>query len=152
VVVVATYDSRRKKVKGKTKTRVTFRTPVHPIRPARACSRAGRARLREERPRVALLVLARILAEWKLSGWRKWMGRAPKPDNLVVPRKTGKARDARKALEAFHEDLETLGLRERRHYDTRRTFISLALDGDASKDLLEKITHSRPQDPFDLYR
>jgi hypothetical protein len=114
-------------VKGKTKTRATFRIPVHPV-------------------------LARILAEWKLRGWQEWMGRAPKPDDLIVPTKLGSPRDVRKALEAFHEDLDKLGLRKRRHYDARRTFISLALDGGASKDLLKKLTHPSPQDAFDLYR
>ena len=44
------------------------------------------------------------------------------------------------------------GLRRRRHYDTRRTFISLALGGGASKDLLMSITHPRPADAFDMYR
>jgi hypothetical protein len=53
-------------------------------------------------------------------------------------------------LEDFHEDLERLGLRKRRHYDARRTFISL--DGGASKDLLQGITHPRPADAFDPYR
>ena len=36
----------------------------------------------------------------------------------------GDHRDVRKALEDFHEDLKRLGLRKRRHYDARRTFIS----------------------------
>jgi len=42
--------------------------------------------------------------------------------------------------------------RKRRHYDSRRTFISLGLDGGASKDILKSITHPRPADAFDLYR
>jgi hypothetical protein len=58
----------------------------------------------------------------------------------------------RKALEDFHEDLDRLGLRKRRHYDARRTFISLGLDAGASKDILQGITHPRPADAFDLYR
>jgi hypothetical protein len=57
-----------------------------------------------------------------------------------------------KALEEFHDDLERLGLRRRRHYDARRTFISVALDAGARKDLLQSITHPRPADSFDLYR
>ena len=42
-------------------------------------------------------------------------------------------------------------MRRRRHYDARRTFISLALDGGASKDVLRYITHPSPADAFDLY-
>lgn len=78
--------------------------------------------------------------------------RAAKDDDLIIPTINGTHRDVRKALEDFHEDLERLGLRKRRHYDSRRTFISLGLDGGASKDILQGITHSRPGDAFDLYR
>jgi len=77
---------------------------------------------------------------------------APRSDDLIIPTINGTHRDVRKALEDFHEDLERLGLRKRRHYDSRRTFISLGLDGGASKDILQSITHPRPVDAFDLYR
>jgi hypothetical protein len=79
------------------------------------------------------------------------MGRAPKADDLIIPTINGTHRDVRKALEDFHEDLERLGLRKRRHYDARRTFTSLALNGGASKDLVRWITHPWPADCFDLY-
>ena len=46
--------------------------------------------------------------------------------------------------------METLGLRHRRHYDTRRTFVSLGLAGGGRKDVLRWITHS-PGDVFDGY-
>ena len=95
--------------------------------------------------------LAKALARWKLTGWRTWIARAPRPDDPIIPNKRGAHRDVRKALEDFHEDLERLGLRKRRHYDARRTFISLGLDGGASKDILQSITHPRPTDAFDLY-
>jgi hypothetical protein len=122
-----TYDSMAKKEKGITKTKVVHEIPVHPV-------------------------LAKILAQWKLRGWQEWMGRAPNADDLILPTRAGRPRDVRKALEQFNDDLKTLGLRKRRHYDTRRTFISVALDGGARKDILEKITHPRPKDAFDLYR
>jgi len=96
--------------------------------------------------------LAKVLAGWKLTGWRKWMKKAPKEGDLIIPNMNGDHRDVRKALEDFHDDLKRLGLRKRRHYDARRTFISLGLDGGASKDLLQSITHPRPADAFDLYR
>ncbi len=50
----------------------------------------------------------------------------------------------------FTEDLGRLGLRHRRHYDTRRTFISLGVAGGGRKDVLRWITHS-PGDIFDEY-
>lgn len=51
----------------------------------------------------------------------------------------------------FLEDLDRLGLRRRRQYDARRTFMSLTLNGGASKDIVRWITHPRPADVFDLY-
>jgi integrase len=120
------YNSTRKVVK-ETKTGVVHEVPVHPT-------------------------LARVLGAWKLTGWRQRMGRAPRQDDLIIPTINGTHRDVRKALEDFHEDLGRLGLRKRRHYDSRRTFISVGLDSGASKDILQSITHPRPADAFDLYR
>jgi integrase len=126
LISALSYNSVRKTVKS-TKTGVTHEVPVHPT-------------------------LARVLATWKLTGWRARMKRPPAASDLIVPTINGTHRDVRKALEDFHEDLERLGLRKRRHYDARRTFISLGLDAGASKDLLQSITHPRPADAFDLYR
>ncbi len=126
IVSAFSYNSQRKVVTG-TKTKVTHEVPVHPT-------------------------LARILAAWKLQGWKRRHGRAPKQADLIIPTINNTHRDVRKALEDFHEDLERLGLRKRRHYDSRRSFISLGLDGGASKDILTTITHPRPRDSFDLYR
>jgi integrase len=126
IVSSLSWDSKRKLVKA-TKTSVTHEVPVHPT-------------------------LAKVLARWKLSGWRTRMKRGPKQDDLIIPTIRGGHRDVRKALEDFHEDLQRPGLRKRRHYDARRTFISLGLDGGASKDILQNITHPRPADAFDLYR
>ena len=126
LVSAFSWDSHRKERKP-TKTRAVFQVPVHPT-------------------------LARILAAWRLTGWARRMGRRPTDEDLIVPTVRGTHRDVRKALEDFHEDLERLGLRRRRHYDARRTFVSLGLGGGAPKDVLKAITHPRPTDAFDLYR
>jgi len=42
-------------------------------------------------------------------------------------------------------------MRQRRHYDARRTFISLAQADGARKDVLRWITHGPTGDIFDLY-
>jgi integrase len=98
-------------------------------------------------------VLASVLAEWKLTGWAQVHGRAPKADDLILPSTKGGHRSVNYALKCFNRDLATLGLRKRRHYDSRRTFISLALDAGASKDVLRFITHPPPEgDAFDLYQ
>lgn len=115
-----------KKVIKSTKTGVDHLVPVHPV-------------------------LAKILAEWKLRGWPERHGHRPTGKDLIVPTFDGRNRDVRRTMMDFVEDLDELGLRRRRQYDARRTFMSLALNGGASKDIVRWITHPRPADVFDLY-
>jgi hypothetical protein len=96
-------------------------------------------------------VLAKVLAEWKLHGWPARHGRRPAASDLIVPNIEGRNRDGRRSLMDFLEDLDHLELRRRRQYDARRTFMSLALDDGASKDVIRWITHPRPTDVFDMY-
>ena len=101
--------------------------------------------------------LAKMLSEWKLTGWRELMGRAPGPDDLVIPpvpwrkQKTNICRPPQAGLRAFHADCKTIGIRERRNHDTRRTFISLARAAGARLDLLRWITHGPSADIMDAY-
>lgn len=125
ILVATSWNSSTKKLKG-TKTDQPREVPVHPT-------------------------LARILATWKLSGWHKGWKRQPKPDDLVVPAHGGGSRNVCYSLMAFHDDLAKLGLRKRRHYDTRRTFISLAQADGARKDVLRWVTHGPSGDVFDAY-
>lgn len=115
-----------KKVVKSTKTGVDHLVPVHPV-------------------------LAKVLAEWRLHGWPVRHGHRPKQADLIVPKIDGTQRDSRRSYMDFIEDLDDLGLRRRRQYDSRRTFASLALNGGASKDMVRWITHPRPADVFDLY-
>jgi integrase len=121
----SSYNSRRGKVK-ETKTGVPREIPVHPA-------------------------LASLLREWKALGWKATHGRSPKKVDLIIPSTEGGYRSVTYALKAFHRDLEMLGLRKRRLHDCRRTFISMAQDGGASKEVLRAITHPSPKDAFDLY-
>jgi hypothetical protein len=65
--------------------------------------------------------LAKMLAEWKLSGWRELMGRTPQPDDLVIPpvpwrkQKTNICRPPQAGLRAFHADCKMVGIRARRN-------------------------------------
>jgi integrase len=130
LVVEVAYNTRTHEVKA-TKTERPRKVPVHPT-------------------------LAKVLATWKLSGWKRLFDRDPKRDDLIVPARGGgpKKRDEHRnvawALSLFHTDLETLGLRKRRHYDSRRTFVSLAQDDGANGDLVRWLTHP-PGDTFALY-
>lgn len=121
------WSSRRRVEKG-TKTGACREVPVHPT-------------------------LAAVLAEWKLSGWGRLMGRAPGPDDLIVPTREGTARDAKNTLRDLRADCERLGIPRRRLHGTRHTFISLAIDDGARPDVISKVTHTRPQRrAFDAYR
>jgi len=79
------------------------------------------------------------------------MGRAPRPNDLIVPSRRGDHRSANHMLKKFHADLKRLDLRERRQHDLRRTFISLCLGDGASKDILRWITHAPEGDVVDDY-
>jgi hypothetical protein len=125
--------------------------------------------------------LAAMLAEWKLSGWAREYGRNPTAADFIVakpwPRdragerigkpakwKAGERIDNprtlwkwlngqwRKGGKRTPGDLELLGLRARRAYDARRTFITLAVADGAREVVLRHITHGRPRKTaFDLY-
>src|SRR5579863_7510945 len=66
-LVVASSYSIKKKAEKSVKTERPREVPVHPT-------------------------LAKILAAWKLGGWQRMMGRAPRPDDLLVPSRLGKNR------------------------------------------------------------
>lgn len=93
------------------------------------------------------------------------MGRPPTPDDLIIPLPPADA-DARthKTGEPFRPDyymrrrwvevdLVELGWRHRRHYDTRATFVTLAVDDGASAQIIrDRVTHTKPRrDGFDFY-
>src|SRR4051812_48477915 len=79
------------------------------------------------------------------------MGRAPGPDDLVIPSRRGVDRSRRHSLCKFHEDLDRLGLRRRRQHDLRRTFVTLARADGARADVLETVTHGARGSVLDLY-
>lgn len=107
-------------------------------------------RTKTKRPRFMPVhpVLAAILAEWKLNGWPKMMGRQPTPDDLVVPLpashrvKLGTMRTKDHSSKRLVKDLKKLKLRHRRGHDMRRTGISLARTDGARKDILVLCTHN----------
>jgi integrase len=109
-----------------TKTQVPRRVPVHPT-------------------------LAKILADWKEIGWERTYGRAPTSTDLVTPTRNMTARSAQETPKQLHDDLTTLGLRERRGHDLRRTFITLAQVDGARRDLLETISHGPRGDIVSVY-
>ena len=113
---------------GRTKTRVERWMPVHPV-------------------------LAAMLAEWRLAGWPREFGRAPGPDDLIVPHtkpmnrgprvEFGGMRSDHDTYKRLHIDCDAVGLRHRRVHDLRRTGITLAREDGADKDVLRFCTHGR---------
>jgi integrase len=129
LTVATGYNLKKKLEKGTTKTGHTREVPIHPV-------------------------LARVLADWKLSGWERQYGRAPTPDDLIIPRMAGggsKHLSSTSALKRLHEDCDLLGIRRRRQHDARRTFISLALADGAHRDLLKWVTHGPEGDIVGAY-
>ncbi len=126
ILVCTSYDT------GSTKTGDTRSVPIHPT-------------------------LAALLAEWRGHGWAEELGRQPGPDDLVAPTpKTsrsdaGAMRVVTRTLKLLHRDLATLGFRERRVHDLRRTFISLARTDGAEKSILKRATHKAPRDVMEGY-
>jgi integrase len=127
LIVSSSFQSKTKREKS-TKTGQTREVPVHPT-------------------------LAAILAEWKLGGWERAMGRRPTEKDLIVPFPVdGEHLDAQVMRRRLHTDLVALGYRTRRQHDTRRTFISLCLSDGARKEILQWVTHGRPRaDQMDDY-
>lgn len=96
--------------------------------------------------------LAGILAEWRLGGWERTFGRAPKPEDLILPGPDGRTqKHSTSVWERFLVDLEKLGIRPRRVHDTRRTFVTLARADGARLDLLQLITHGPSGSIIDAY-
>lgn len=95
--------------------------------------------------------LAKVLEEWREQGWKRVYGRAPLPDDLIVPTRRMRARAPAEAQVRFLHDLGRIGLRARRGHDLRRTFISLARTDGANREILRAVTHGARGDIYDLY-
>jgi integrase len=118
---------------GRTKTEVTRRVPVHPT-------------------------LGKILAAWRLSHWERIYGRAPTPDDLIVPTRNMTPVAPKEANDAFKRDLDALGLRvtagehrDRGGHDLRAWFITSCQEAGAHRDLLRVVTHTAKSDVVSGY-
>jgi integrase len=115
-----------------TKTKVPRRVPVHPE-------------------------LARMLVAW-LDLWPTIYGRAPEPDDYIVPTRKFTPVDPSDAIIAFKADLEGLGLRvnagafrARGGHDMRAWFMSTGVEDGANIAVLQRITHTKKKDVVSGY-
>lgn len=132
LTIALAYATNQSKTK-RTKTHSVRHVPVHPV-------------------------LAEMLTEWRAaSSW------GTEPDDLVVPLPPDVKRTSRTG-ERFRGwdytgrrwrdiDIQALGWRGRSVYDSRATFITLALDDGADPDIIEqRVTHTKPRrKAFDGY-
>ncbi len=125
-LVVASSYSVKKKAEKSVKTERPREVPVHPT-------------------------LAEVLADWKVGGWARMMGRPAGTDDLLIPSRLGAHRSVNHSLKRFHEDCDRIGLRRRRQHDLRRTFITLARTDGARADVLEVVTHGPRGSIVDVY-
>ncbi len=121
----AAWSSQAKREKS-TKTGAELCVPVHPA-------------------------LQRALEAWEAAGWEQFMGRKPRPDDLVFPRLNGRQRATATTGHAFRADLFRLGIPHQRQYESRSTFRNLALRAGASVFHLDLITHPSPKRGRDYY-
>lgn len=112
--------------KKRTKTKITREVPIHPF-------------------------LDWMLDEWEAWGWAEKYGRAPTPDDLIVPTERFGVRQPSQTLREFYKDLAMLGLRRRRGHDRRRTFITLTRADGGRSEVLRPITHPGERDVYDDY-
>lgn len=110
-----------------------------------------RTKSQHSRPVPVHPTLAAMLAEWKLRGWSEMMGRAPGPDDLIMPSREGAMRSRHHSRNKLLDDLRRLGARHRRGHDFRRTFITLARVDGARADLLQMVTHGQKKDIINIY-
>jgi hypothetical protein len=121
----SSFNSPMRREKG-TKTGAELNIPVHPV-------------------------LQRMLESWEASGWEEFMGRAPEPDDLIVPRADGKQRLVSTSYKQFLADLATVRINAQRQYESRATFRNLALAAGVPKYQVDLITHPKPTQGPDYY-
>lgn len=87
--------------------------------------------------------LATILAEWKLSGFPLMLMRHAKPEDFIVPSRTGACRSLRHMGRKLSEDLERLKLvKTEQTHAFRRGFKTIAVANGAAEVWIERVIHN----------
>ena len=116
------------KTEGRTKTGARKLVPVHPD-------------------------LQRLLAAWWESGWKATYGRAPTPDDLVVP-KAGAPTTPRKGTaqsKEFPNWCELVGAPRLHQHAARHSWITLVQEDGGDGTVLRWVTHAPPRDSWSNY-
>jgi hypothetical protein len=99
---------------------------------------------------------ARIVAEWKISGFASMLGRPPRDDDPIVPNpRDMKARKPNAVYKALIEDEKRIGIEHKKGRAThgfRKCWISMAHEADANREAVRVLTHTgRSRDVLDRY-
>jgi len=131
-------------------------TPLGRITIARSVERSRRT-IKDTKTGAIKLVpvhptLAAMLAAWR-AGWAAKYGRAPEPNDLIVPNEHGKTRGTSSSYQMLQIDCDHLGipLRPMAQHGSRHTFITLAREDGARGELLRWVTHAPPKAMLDAY-
>jgi integrase len=114
-------------------------------------------RLKTKKPRVVPVhpELMAALEGWARSGFEALMGRAPLPEDYIVPhvsRRSRKGHWTRSTYyKAFVETARAAGVEPHTLHSTRHTMITLAQRGGAIKAVLSRVTHNAKGDIVDRY-
>lgn len=91
--------------------------------------------------------LAKILAQWRMTGFPFYFGGRPQPDDFIVPSRLGPRRArTKKMLAKLKSDLERLGMRStgRGRHAMRATFLTLLEVDGANMAIAARATHRSP--------
>jgi len=116
--------------------------------------KTGRAIHEKERFVPVHPVLAKVLAEWSLSGFAEVFGRPPSGDDFIVPDPASMgARTQNKAGKDHRADAEELAfyIPGRLTHGLRRWFISACRNASACTEVVELITHNAKGEVIDAY-
>jgi len=120
------------------------------------CSRTSvvkRTKSEEVRSVPVHPTLARILKAWREAHWQRVYGRAPTPDDFIVPTRTFRCVAGKDAVVALKRDLATLELRveagddrDRGGHDLRSWYKTQTIEDDADSLIIRRTTHAPPKD------
>ncbi len=119
-------------------------------------SQWNREPLKTDQPRDIPIhgVLARILAEWRLNGWPRFVRRVPSSSDLVLPRASGTLHSRNSAgakAVRRHADMVGMAAGTRDFHSFRRAFVTLARTDGAPVEIVERITHNSRGEQIDGY-
>lgn len=114
-------------------------------------------KLKTRRTRVAPVhpELRAVLEQWGSVGFPQLMGRAPTPDDFIVPHRSNRSQKGHWTKstynKAFVRSVAAAGIPNRTLHSMRHTMVTLARRGGADKAVLTRVTHNPSGDIVDRY-